>query len=466
MKWNKIVLKLGGTIMILFLVVLLPLGFVINQIFSNFYFSKVQEETEQLSEKYASTIPSLENPMMLHMFETLADLTNKETVIIDDKMQVVANSGVQGVNLSKDEIDQLLAGQPFTKRFEDTETKRNYLVSGHPIIQSGNFKGAFFVLASVGGINESIAKVRDLLILSGVGAFFLALGFTFVVSRKMSDPLIAMEKATRQMTKGDLDIRLNVPSGDEIGSLAKAINDLAYELNRYRTNQREFFADISHELRTPISYLHGYAQVLRTGLYQTEEEKSQYLKIIEDEANRLIQLINDLFDLSKMEEGRIDLHIDSVNVGEIAENALSKIKMEAENKGLSTNIQIQENLPLIEADGLRMEQIFINLLNNAVRYTEKGSINVEVDFDHNNVKIVIADTGIGIPERELSHIFERFHRVEKSRSRDFGGTGLGLAIVKNLVEIQNGSISVNSQVGKGTKFEISFPVEGGTHEKN
>ncbi len=460
MKWNKIVLKLGGTIMILFLVVLLPLGFIINQIFTNFYFDKVQEETEELSMKYARTLESMDNPMMLNMFETLAELTSKEIVILNEEQQIIANSGVQTLDLSENEWDQLVAGRSVTKQMEEPVTDKNYLVSGQPIVRSNTYKGAFFVLASVGGIHESIEKVRDLLVLSGVGAIFLALGFTFVVSRKMSDPLIEMEKATRQMAKGNLDIRLTVPSGDEIGSLSKAINDLAYELNRYRTNRKEFFADISHELRTPISYLQGYAQVLRAGLYQTEEEKKHYLTIIEEEANRLIQLINDLFDLSKMEEGRIDLHFDSLDVGEIVENALSKMKIEAQKKGLVTNLNVQSNLPLVEADGLRLEQVFINLLSNALRYTESGSINVDVGYDHQNVNVVITDTGIGIPEMELPHIFERFHRVEKSRSRDFGGSGLGLAIVKNLVELQNGTISVQSKEGEGTRFKLTFPIRG------
>ncbi|WP_407270624.1 ATP-binding protein [Radiobacillus sp. PE A8.2] len=455
---NKIVLKLGGTIMVLFLVVLLPLGYVANQIFTNFYYSQVQEEVEELSQKYALTITSMENEKFLTMFKTLAELTNKEIYIIDADGKVVAESGVQITNLSNKDIGLLSKGQPVQKKFRDAKAEVSYLGSGYPIIQSDTFKGAFFVLATINDVQEPVDKIRDLLILSVVGALFLALGFTFLLSKKMSDPLIEMEKATRQIAKGNLDIRVDIPSDDEVGSLGKAINDLALETNRYRSNRREFFANISHELRTPISYLQGYAQVLKQGLYQTEEERLQYLSIIEDETERMVRLINDLFDLSKMEEGKIDLQMSSIDLIEVLESALFKVKIELEKKGLTLRSQIDERVPYIEADGIRLGQIFTNLLGNAVRYTEKGFVSVKVWNVDNKVHVIIEDTGIGIPENDLPLVFERFHRVEKSRSRELGGTGLGLAIVKNLVELQNGTISVNSQEGKGTRFLLSFPV--------
>ncbi|WP_229683228.1 sensor histidine kinase [Virgibacillus oceani] len=455
---NKIVLKLGGTIMVLFLVVLLPLGYVANQIFTNFYYKQVQEEVEDLSRKYALTITSFENEKFLNMFKTLADLTNKEIYIVSADGKVIAESGVQLTNLSNKDVGLLSKGKPIQRKFRDAKADVSYLGSGHPIIQSGTFKGAFFVLAPINDVQEPVEKIRDLLILSAVGALFLALGFTFLLSKKMSDPLIEMEQATRQIARGNLDIRVSIPSDDEVGSLGRAINDLAIETNRYRSNRKEFFANISHELRTPISYLKGYAQVLKQGLYQTEEERLHYLNIIEEETERLVRLINDLFDLSKMEEGKFDLQMSPINLTEVLESALFKVKMEFKKKGLTLKSQIDEDVPYINGDGLRLEQIFMNLLGNAVRYTEKGSIYVKVWSTDRKVHVIVEDTGMGIPEKDLLLVFERFHRVEKSRSRELGGTGLGLAIVKNLVELQNGTISVSSEMGRGTRFHLSFPI--------
>lgn len=455
---NKIVLKLGGTIMILFLVVLLPLGFVANQIFTNFYYGQVNEEIGGLSQKYARTITTLDDQTIINMFKTLADLTNKDIYIIDASGKVVADSGVQLTPLSDSKIANLTQGRPIEKKFNDSITKNSFLGAGYPIIKSGTYKGAFFVLASVNDVQEPVEKIRDLLILSAIGALFLALGFTFVLSRKMSNPLLEMEQATREIAKGNLSIRVNIPSDDEIGSLGKAINDLALETNRYRSNRKEFFANISHELRTPISYLKGYAQVLNQGLYQSETEKRQYLGIIEDESERLVRLISDLFDLSKMEEGKIDIQLETVDLTDVLETALFKMKLEVGSKQLTLEKQIDIDNSHIKADIIRLEQIFTNLLGNAVRYTENGSINVKVWRQENKVQVDIEDTGIGIPEEDLPYIFDRFHRVEKSRSRELGGTGLGLAIVKNLVELQNGTITVSSQLGKGTVFHLSFPI--------
>lgn len=454
---NKIVLKFGGMIMVLFLAVLFPLGYAANQIFTNFYYSQAQEEVDELARKYALSVNSVEDDAVLNMFIRLADLTSKEIHIVDREGNTAAHSGVELTNLSEQETTLLARGQTVEKRFA-SPNGNSYLGSGYPVINDGTYVGAIFVLAPVEEIQEPVDKIRDLLILSAIGALFLALGFTFLLSKKMSDPLLEMEQATREIAKGNLDVQVNIPSNDEVGSLGRAINNLAMETNRYRINRKEFFANISHELRTPISYIQGYSQVLKEGLYQTEEERLQYLTILEMESERMARLINDLFDLSKMEEGKIDLQLRDVDVVEVMENVLIKMKRVAEEKGIKLENQSQHGLSSIVADGVRMEQILTNLLGNAIRYTNEGTVKIEVKEEKRIVTIRIEDTGWGIPEEELPFIFERFHRVEKSRARELGGTGLGLAIVKNLVELQKGTISVKSQQGKGSTFILRFPI--------
>lgn len=269
-----------------------------------------------------------------------------------------------------------------------------------------------------------------------------------------------METATRRIAQGDLNTRVQIPSNDEIGSLAKAINDLAVDLQRYRDTRREFFANISHELRTPMTYLEGYAKVLRDGLYETEEEKQKYLDIIHQESIRLTHMIHDLFELSKMEEGKIILHMEWIDLTEVMDHVIQKVKPKAKSKGLDIRVEQPDRLPLVYADGLRMGQVFMNLLDNAIRYTETGTIQVQLRQEPSHVVTIVEDSGIGIPPEELPSIFERFYRVEKSRSREHGGTGLGLAIVKQLVDMQGGTIQVSSVLGKGTRFEITLPIGG------
>lgn len=345
------------------------------------------------------------------------------------------------------------------KEIKDYVLNQHFLSVGKPIFHEGGFLGGVFVLASVEEMYQSIDIIKKSIVLACVGAVLLAIGFTFIVSRKLSNPLLEMEKATRKIGSGDLKTRIPVRTKDEIGSLAAAINDLAGELDRYRTNRREFFANVSHELRTPITYLEGYANVLEQGLYETELEKKQYLQIIQTEAGRMSSLVNDLFDLSKMEEGKLTLHFEEVDLIEVIENALLKTRFKIHEKGLNIEFKKPDHLPSVIGDGLRMEQIMINLIENATRYTESGGIKIDLLQKFDQIQITVEDTGVGISEEDKLLVFERFYRVEKSRSREHGGTGLGLAIVKQLIELQNGTIKIESIIGKGTCFVLSFPIQ-------
>lgn len=460
MRLNRIVFKLGGTIMLLFIMVLLPLGFVMNQIFSGFYYGKVREDIDRLSARYAQFIAQSPDPMTVDMVEMMARFSEVKLYIVDNRGNLVASDvpGLTEQAVSDQELSALSRGKSIEKVYRDPSSGNRFLVLGQPILRGQDFFGGVYVLSSIDRIDQSLQIVRNLLVLSGIGVFFLALGLTWVLSRKLSDPLIQMKRVTRQIAKGDMSARVKVTSGDEIGALAQAINDMALDLQRTRTTQKEFFANISHELRTPLTYLEGYAKVLKEGLYQTEEEKGQYLDIIRHESKRLSRLVQDLSDLSKMESGQLELYFEWIDLAEVVQNAVRKTKFKAKEKGLKLCVQIPDDLPAVRADGIRMEQILINLLDNAIRYTENGCIWVQVNFDRDEVTIHIEDTGIGIPEEELPYLFERFYRVDKSRSRQYGGTGLGLAIVNQLVELHGGKIEVSSQMGEGTRFTIILPI--------
>ncbi|MDQ0339070.1 signal transduction histidine kinase [Caldalkalibacillus uzonensis] len=470
MNLNRIDIKLGVAMMLFFLVLLLPLGFVINQIFSGFYYTKVQEETSRLSAQYAQLLANNRNEMMIPMIEMMAQFSQARVFIINPEGQVSAVANVPGLNkgdsIMMEKLDALALGQTIQTTYTDPEGTPYYM-TGTPIMDQQSFYGGVFVLSSIEGIYQSLRGVRNLLVLAGFGAFFIALGFTMVLSRSLSRPLLQMETAARKIAKGKLETRVEVGTTDEIGSLAMAINDLARDLKRYRDTRREFLANISHELRTPLTYLEGYAKVLKEGLYQSAEARDKYLDIIHKETKRLNQLINDLSELAKMEEGRISLNFQWVDIAEVLESVLSKTSLKAKEKGLLIQVDIEDDLPLLYGDGLRLEQIFLNLVENAIRYTDAGTVSVQAKLvGQKIIRTIVEDTGRGIPEEELPYIFERFYRVEKSRSRQHGGSGLGLAIVKKLVELHGGVIMVSSQPGKGTRFEVDFPVSAKKQDRN
>ncbi len=443
-----------------FVVVILSLGFTIDRMFTNFYNSEMRTEVDELTTHFTAMSQS---PEMLSE-ETLlkfADFSNVSILFVSEQGEVLANSGLYEKSdrtfIKSKDLRLLFSGKAIELVHADANGER-YFVAARPVLDSTgvNIKAAVYVLSSTRHMDESISAVRSVLILSGLGAFLLALGITWIIAKILSRPLLQMQVATRNIAAGNLETRLMIQRDDEIGVLADSINHLATELQRYRDTRQEFFANISHDLRTPITYLEGYAQVLKKGLYESEEEKDQYLGIIHEEAVRLQHLVNDLFDLAKMEEGKVSLSLEWIDLTEIADNVVQKIMLKACEKKLTLRTKIITHVSLIYGDGLRMEQVLLNLLENAVRYTEKGSITLELDQNNTYVYLAVEDTGIGIPEDEIPYIFERFYRVEKSRSRQYGGTGLGLPIAKKLVELQGGELLVSSKLGQGTRFELRF----------
>lgn len=256
---NRISLKLGATIIFLLLTVLLPLGFMIDQIIYGFYFEKEKQEIDDLSGRYASAIAHSKNRMGVQMVEMMAEFSQIPLYIVDEEGKVIANTGVPGMPagtfIPQEDKVALAHGETVDTEYKISENGGRFLVSGNAIQSKDTFVGGVFVLSSVESIYKTILQVRLMLILSGIGAFFLALGFTLVFSRKLSYPLIEMKEATQNIAKGNLETRVEVNTRDETGTLVQAINNLAVDLKRYRDTRSELFANVSHELRTPMTYL-------------------------------------------------------------------------------------------------------------------------------------------------------------------------------------------------------------------
>lgn len=459
-RWNRIDVKLGAVMLGMFVAVLLLLGVVMGGLFTKFTTKQSHHEAEELAAH------------VVHMLQ-------KQSYAANDLIGTMAE-------FSNVDIFLLRADGTFSKRDAELIRQRQYpdgiwdrpnllasrqvetefsadgkwlLLHGKPMTdENGRFIGGVYVISSLEAMKHSIRSIRTMIALTGAGAFLVTLGLVFMLSRKLSRPLLQIERAARRIARGELETRLPVTRKDEIGSLIGAINDLAGELQRYRDTRNEFFANISHELRTPITYLEGYADVLSKGLVHGEEEQRKTLDIIAQEARRLMVLIRELFDLAKLEEGRIDLCPEWVEVNGLLDKSALKVKLRAESKGIGIHVRHPRKEQYVWADGNRMEQILINLLDNAVSFTTKGEIVLSAASEGNRIRIEVSDTGPGIPAEELPYIFERFYRVEKSRSRQHGGSGLGLSIVKKLAELQGGTVEVRSTPGTGTSFILTFPA--------
>ena len=223
--------------------------------------------------------------------------------------------------------------------------------------------------------------------------------------------------------------------------------------------RKEFVADVSHELKTPITSIMGYADTLLEGEYD-DVTRNKFLNVIASEARRMAKLVTDLLSLSRYDNNKISVEKTEFDLGELVKKCQEKLEIEISKKHHKVENLVTANVPLVYADKSGIERVVLNILSNSIKYTkENGSIKIYVGFVYNDAYIKIIDNGIGIPEKDLTRIFERFYRVDKARSREFGGTGLGLSIAKEILNQNNGSIDIKSEVGKGTEVVIRVPTK-------
>ena len=224
--------------------------------------------------------------------------------------------------------------------------------------------------------------------------------------------------------------------------------------------RKEFVADVSHELKTPITSIMGYADTLLEGEYD-KETQDKFLKVIASEARRMAKLVTDLLILSRYDNNKVKKEITEFDLGDLVKRCQEKLQLEINKKGHEVECFVTANVPPVKADKDGIERVVLNIMTNSIKYTPKnGNIKIYVGFVYNDAYIKIIDNGIGIPEEDLNRIFERFYRVDKARTREMGGTGLGLSIAKEILDKNGGSIDIKSTVGKGTEVVIRIPTKG------
>lgn len=250
-----------------------------------------------------------------------------------------------------------------------------------------------------------------------------------------------------------------VPDSGSDGGAIVLVHDIT-DLEQAERLRQQVVANVSHELRTPLTIIKGYAEALEDGVLDSPEAEKHYIATIREEADRLNRLVTELLDLSKIQSGQVQLQLENLCVHGIAEQAIFILEERAKQKGVQIINAIPTDLPLIRADEDRISQVFMNLLDNALRFTPTGGeIRLTAELaDAQFIRVYVTDTGCGIPEEHLTRIWERFHKVDSARSRDDSGTGLGLSIVKSIVEAHGGDVSVESTVGKGSVFSFTLPI--------
>ena len=319
---------------------------------------------------------------------------------------------------------------------------------------------------SIAGMVESSYIIRNSVI-SLVVTFVLLGVVGLIVFFVLTKRLRIMQAAVRAFERGEYGERVPESREDEIGQLGRALNDMAQrveatldEIQRSDKLRRELVANVSHDLRSPLASVQGYLEtILLKDSQLNAEERERFLNIIHTNVVKLSTLVNELFELSRLEARQIEPKLEPISLGELVQDVVVKFQPQAKERRITLGASSPPDLAFVEADIGMIERVLSNLIENALRYTpEQGKVQVTLAAEDGYLKVRVSDTGYGIPPQDLPHVFDRFYRVDKSRSRNSGGSGIGLAIVKRILEMHESNIVVESTSPAGTVFAFRLPI--------
>lgn len=302
-----------------------------------------------------------------------------------------------------------------------------------------------------------VETLNQLLIWVALGTFVISIFCGVFISRLISKPLSSVTLSAKRLALGDYSIRSPVSSKTvEVQDLIHSVNNLAETLSAQDTLRKQLTADVAHELRTPLCTLQGYIEALSDGVWEPTKER---FVSCHEEITRLTKLVEDLTSLARFESEHLVLNTSHFNLNELIRQVLHLCESKINEKHLTIIFDSQPQI--IWADKDKIKQVIVNIFSNAIKFTpDYGSVTLSVSREKNMIIVVVADTGQGIPAEDLPFIFERFYRVDKSRTRSTGGTGIGLSIVKQIVNAHHGTVSVESTLGSGSRFSVRLPSSG------
>ncbi|WP_236694868.1 HAMP domain-containing sensor histidine kinase [Peribacillus butanolivorans] len=420
--------------------------------------SRINQELESLKSRGNSHRDVLEisyDNSTLHHIGLMESHTDTDVVITNTKGDILlssekVNSGMKKI-LKKDLSQVPRKGLIIQSSWKE----ERYIATVTPFNSDKVNEGYVYMFKNTGDVEDLISQLNKHFLFATLLLLFFMLITIYFLSKALTRPLITMKEATTKLSKGNFSVSVPVRSKDELGELAQSIQSLANELNYLKKERNEFLASISHELRTPLTYIKGYADIARRKDLDILE-RTQYLEIIHEESKRLNSLLDELFNIARMDVNTFTISKETVPLSSFLQSVYEKVLPAFTNKNIQLNLECKDNL-FMDIDPSRFEQVLLNLLDNALKYSNEYTVTtIKATESIGSISISIIDQGVGIPRADIPHVFDRLYRVEKSRARATGGFGLGLSIVKQLVEVQGGTISVKSSIEQGTCFTIIF----------
>ena len=442
------------------------LGAYLTQRFTSIYTDRVTADLRSLAESIALDAAanlSAGDPRAVQRDLRGAHAPGEAWVLVTDASRtIVGTRGVPGSRLGASDTEPLIRNA-----LQGAEATRIGPVPGaeeavHAVVPvrtapGSPVLGVVHVMLPLTRLHATLRQIRWVVAWAVVIALVIGGGVGLILARGIAGPIQEMQRVAGKLAAGHLSERVPVRSRDEVGELAGSFNHMASELERIDATRRAFIADASHELRTPVANLAVAIEALQAVIGKDPDQARAASADLEREVRRLTELVEDLLDLSLAESGAVHLNLTAQSPGDLILRATRPFQARAAEAGVTLATEIPARLSQVKADADRTVQVLTNLLDNAFKVTtSRGRITVAASEQRAHVLLSVTDTGSGIPEAELAHIFDRFYRVDKARTRGQGGAGLGLAIAKRLVEAQGGIIMVESKPGQGTRFVVAL----------
>ena len=320
-----------------------------------------------------------------------------------------------------------------------------------------NNKASLFVSASLEPLDATVKILQSQLFYITLIVIVLSLIVSYFISRIISNPIIKMKNKAKELANGNYNITFEKSDIEELNELSKTLNFACSELEKTEDLRRELMANVSHDLKTPLTMIKAYAELIRDVTHNDKEKMNKNLNTIIEETDRLNILVNDILELSKMKSNIAPLELEEFDLNELIKTIISRYEIYIEKENYDIEYKEKPNT-IIKADKKRIEQVIYNLINNAINYTgEDKKVIINIKEEKQNIKIEIKDTGKGISKKDLEYIWDKYYKVDKTHSRVQVGSGIGLSIVKNILISHNFEYGVETKINKGTTFYFIIP---------
>jgi signal transduction histidine kinase len=449
------------------LITVIILLVLLSHVYTNFYTIEKEKSLIKAGKEITTTVEKyLKNEIsenyLTNEIKGLAHKYNSEISIFPMQLDQETNQSLETFTthltedyFTSDEVNKVLKGNTVTKVTPEPEI--NLMSVAVPVVINNKVVGGVSLHSPMYDVVNTSSQLRRLSAFVIIPAALIATILVYFLTGYFIRPLQDMSKAALKIAKGDFSATISLQAKDELGTLAQSFNFMAGQLAKVEKMRKEFIANISHELRTPISFISGVLQGINDQTI-TSAEKEKYVALAIKEIERINRLINDMLDLARLEHGDIKLELRKINLAELVLEVLAAKEPEFLKKDLKPELDFRGQTYVL-ADYHRVQQMIINLLDNAIKFSPPGgSILIGIQKNAALATIWIKDYGPGISKKDQEYIWDRFYKVDKTRRPEQGGSGLGLAITKMLAEAHNGSVGVKSDPGKGSTFYFTLPL--------